>query len=98
MDHLDDTTRKAIQEKATGMSHADAVQEETRLRSARERLGSLHCLEAHWQQKCLDAQLVEWQRIIHLLSEEGFGSYARDKDPAMREQEHAGTVTSAIPG
>ncbi|MFF4188995.1 hypothetical protein ACFYZ9_37975 [Streptomyces sp. NPDC001691] len=89
VEHLDDSTRKAIQERATGMSHADAVIEESRIRSARERLGSLHCFESYWQQKCLDFQLAEWERIIQLLSEDGFGSYSRDKDPAAAELEPA---------
>ncbi|MFI6055990.1 hypothetical protein ACIBCO_38695 [Streptomyces violascens] len=94
IDHLDDSARKEIQEKATGMSHADAVTEEARIRVARERLGSLHCFESHWQQKYLDLQLVEWQRIIHLLREDGFGSYSRDKDRAVRELEHAEGITA----
>ena len=71
------------------MNHADAVVVEAELRSIRQRLLKLHCLESLWRQKYLDSQLEEWRRVIHLLSEDGFGAYSPDKDPVVPERAHA---------
>ncbi|WP_217161528.1 hypothetical protein [Streptomyces sp. AC512_CC834] len=88
-EQLDDSARRAVQKRATGMNHADAVAAEAGLRDVRQRQPKAYCLESAWRQNYLDCELAEWQRLIRLLSEDGFGVYSPDKDPAVRERTHA---------